>query len=125
VSARPVKRSLTLRGHRTSVSLEEIFWRALRAAAEEEGLAVNALAARIDAARAEGEGLASALRVWLFARASGGASGGGSGGSTGGGPQLGAAGAAADRQPAADSAAAASQPAAGAPGLSRPPHAAR
>ena len=51
MSARPVKRSLTLQGHRTSVSLEEPFWQAFREIAREEGRALNALAAEIDAAR--------------------------------------------------------------------------
>ena len=61
--ARPRKGSLTLAGHRTSVSLEPPFWAALHAMARAEGVSVNALAARVDAARAPGVGLASALRV--------------------------------------------------------------
>jgi predicted DNA-binding ribbon-helix-helix protein len=64
--ARPVKRSLTLRGHRTSVSLEEEFWQAFRAAARTEGRALNALAAEIDAARPPDTGLASAIRVYIL-----------------------------------------------------------
>lgn len=68
MSGRPVKRSLTLRGHRTSVSLEEAFWEAFREAAHAEGLAVNALAQRIDEARGD-VGLASAIRVWVLERA--------------------------------------------------------
>ncbi|ROU04303.1 ribbon-helix-helix domain-containing protein [Histidinibacterium lentulum] len=60
---RPVKRSLTLSGHRTSVSLEEDFWQAFRTMAETRGLALNRLAAEIDAARDPGTGLASAIRV--------------------------------------------------------------
>ncbi|MFL6858896.1 MAG: ribbon-helix-helix domain-containing protein [Allosphingosinicella sp.] len=72
----PVKRSMMIAGHATSISLEPAFWRALREAAEAEGVPVNALVARIDAARIEGartEGpgpanLASAIRVWLFER---------------------------------------------------------
>lgn len=67
MSGRPVKRSLTLKGHRTSVSLEDEFWRAFRAAAEEEGLTLNALAAEIDAGRGD-VGLASAIRVWVLQR---------------------------------------------------------
>jgi predicted DNA-binding ribbon-helix-helix protein len=59
----PVKRSLSLSGHRTSVTLEEPFWRALRQMAAERGASVNALASRIDAARNPEVGLASALRV--------------------------------------------------------------
>ena len=49
--APPEKRSLTLRGHRTSVSLEPGFWEALRTAAARHGRSVNALAAEVDAAR--------------------------------------------------------------------------
>ncbi|MBY6089359.1 ribbon-helix-helix domain-containing protein [Pseudooceanicola sp. 502str34] len=67
MSTRPVKRSLTLRGHRTSVSLEEDFWRAFRDIAEEKGLALNALAAEIDEARGIEAGLASAIRVYVLA----------------------------------------------------------
>lgn len=67
MSGRPVKRSLTLKGHRTSVSLEDEFWKAFRAAAEEEGQTLNALAAEIDAGRGD-VGLASAIRVWVLQR---------------------------------------------------------
>ncbi|SES90082.1 ribbon-helix-helix domain-containing protein [Oceanicella actignis] len=56
------KRSVTLRGHRTSVSLEPVFWEALRRMARARALSVNALAARIDAERPPEVGLASALR---------------------------------------------------------------
>ncbi len=59
----PRKGSLTLSGHRTSVTLEPDFWEALRAMAAQQGVSVNRLAARIDAARPPGQGLASALRV--------------------------------------------------------------
>lgn len=71
-SGGPVKRSVMIAGHATSVSLEPIFWEALLRAAEEEGLPLSALVARIDAERvrqASPANLASALRVWLFARA--------------------------------------------------------
>lgn len=64
--ARPVKRSLTLCGHRTSVTLEEPFWRAFQATAKRKGISVNALAARIDAMRPGGVGLASAIRVYVL-----------------------------------------------------------
>jgi len=66
MSGRPVKRSLTLRGHRTSVSLEDEFWQAFREIAAERGLAVNALAAEIDAARGLEIGLASAIRLHVL-----------------------------------------------------------
>ncbi len=62
---RPEKHSLTLRGHRTSVSLEPEFWRAFREIAEEKSLPINVLAAEIDAAR-EDVGLASAIRVYVL-----------------------------------------------------------
>jgi predicted DNA-binding ribbon-helix-helix protein len=67
----PVKRSIMIAGHATSISLEPVFWEALREAAAAEELPVNALVARIDAARveaAEPANLASAIRVWLFER---------------------------------------------------------
>lgn len=66
MTARPVKRSVTLQGHRTSVSLEEPFWRALRDIAAARGVAINALAAEIDAGRAADIGLASAIRVFVL-----------------------------------------------------------
>ena len=68
MSGRPLKRSLTLRGHRTSVSLEEAFWGEFRRIASEEGVALNALAERIDEERGE-VGLASAIRVFVLGRA--------------------------------------------------------
>lgn len=67
MTARPVKHSLTLRGHRTSVSLEEPFWRAFREIAEAEGKGINELAAEIDEGRGVSAGLASAIRVYVLA----------------------------------------------------------
>lgn len=76
MTGRPVKRSITLRGHRTSVSLEDPFWQAFCAIAARKGRAVAALAGDIDAARDPAVGLASAIRVYVLrdalARASGG-----------------------------------------------------
>ena len=66
MSGRPIKRSLTLRGHRTSVSLEEEFWRAFREIAEEKSISINALAAEIDEARGVDSGLASAIRLYVL-----------------------------------------------------------
>lgn len=65
--SRPLKRSLTLRGHATSVSMEPEFWAAFRSIAEARGLALNALAAEIDAARKPGTGLATAIRLFVLA----------------------------------------------------------
>jgi predicted DNA-binding ribbon-helix-helix protein len=67
LSGRPAKRSFTIGGHRTSISLEGPFWDALKATAEQDGVPVARLIARIDAERA-GCGLSSAIRVWLLAR---------------------------------------------------------
>jgi predicted DNA-binding ribbon-helix-helix protein len=67
----PVKRSVEIAGHKTSVSLEPLFWELLRAEAIARDLPLNALVARIDAERIEAEaptGLAGAIRLWLAAR---------------------------------------------------------
>ncbi len=66
MSGRPVKRSLTLHGHRTSVSLEDAFWRAFRDIAATRGQPINALAAEIDDARDPDVGLASSIRLFVF-----------------------------------------------------------
>lgn len=67
MTARPAKRSLTLHGHRTSVSLESAFWDAFRDIALEKGVPLNQLAAEIDDARTGDEGLASAIRLFVLA----------------------------------------------------------
>ncbi|CUJ29273.1 ribbon-helix-helix domain-containing protein [Cognatishimia activa] len=64
--SRPVKRSLTLKGHRTSVSLEDDFWKAFRDIAAEKNLPINVLAAKIDAERDLDTGLASAIRLYVL-----------------------------------------------------------
>lgn len=64
----PVKRSVQIEGHKTSISLEPIFWDMLRDAAATQGIAINALVAKIDEERIKSDtppGLASAIRVWL------------------------------------------------------------
>jgi len=70
----PTKRSVTIAGHETSISLEPMFWRALERAAKEEAIPVNALIARIDVERLDTPGgapnLTSAVRQWLFVRES-------------------------------------------------------
>lgn len=71
----PVKRSVLIAGHPTSISLEPIFWSALEIAARDSALPVNALVAEIDEARMhvpEPPNLTSAIRQWLFGRALGG-----------------------------------------------------
>lgn len=76
----PTKRSVTIAGHETSISLEPVFWAALEAAAVARQLPLNALIAAIDVERMDGApppNLTSAIRQWLFAR---GGSGGGADG---------------------------------------------
>ena len=68
----PVKRSVTIAGHATSISLEPVFWTALEEAARAEGVAMSLLVARIDADRIRAPAppnLASAIRVFLYQRA--------------------------------------------------------
>lgn len=66
MSGRPVKHSLTLKGHRTSVSLESAFWDGFCDIARARGQTLNALAAEIDAGRDSDIGLASAIRVFVL-----------------------------------------------------------
>jgi predicted DNA-binding ribbon-helix-helix protein len=68
----PVKRSVEIAGHKTSISLEPLFWELLRQAAARESVPLNALVARIDEQRiraARPPGLAGAIRLWLVANA--------------------------------------------------------
>ncbi len=68
----PVKRSVTIAGHATSISLEPVFWAALEAAAAVHALPLSALVAEIDALRITAHdppNLASAIRTWLFVAA--------------------------------------------------------
>lgn len=66
MSGRPVKHSVTLKGHRTSISLEDAFWQELRAIAAEKSMPINALVAEIDVLRGTETGLASAIRVYVL-----------------------------------------------------------
>ncbi|MGB0958649.1 MAG: ribbon-helix-helix domain-containing protein [Halocynthiibacter sp.] len=66
MTERPKKRSLTLRGHRTSVTLEDAFWAEFKDIAVKKGIALNALAARIDEERGLDIGLASAIRLFVL-----------------------------------------------------------
>jgi len=61
-----VKRSVSIAGHRTSISLEEPFWQGLREIAERDKLSIQALIGRIDAERGE-QNLSSAIRVFVLA----------------------------------------------------------
>lgn len=62
----PVKRSVTIDGHRTSVSLEDAFWQALGQAAKARQETRAALIGRIDHARPPEVGLATALRLFVL-----------------------------------------------------------
>jgi len=64
--SRPVKHSLTLKGHRTSVSLESEFWRAFRQIATQEGKTITELANDIDSQRLGDCGLATAIRLYVL-----------------------------------------------------------
>lgn len=63
---RPAKRSFTIDKHRTSVSLEEPFWAALKEAAQDQNMSVARLVQSIDKQRQGDDGLSSAIRVWLL-----------------------------------------------------------
>lgn len=69
--ALPRKRSVTLDGHRTSFSLEPLFWRLLQEEAVRQEKPLAALVAEVDRRRAEdgaGANLSSALRIYLVER---------------------------------------------------------
>ena len=66
MSKRPKKRSLTLQGHRTSVSLEDAFWAEFLKIAKQRGQPINSLAAEIDETRGTDCGLASAIRLFVL-----------------------------------------------------------
>ena len=66
----PVKRSVEIAGHKTSISLEPLFWDMLREAAAREGVPVSTLIGRIDEERIASAtpcGRAGAVRLWLVA----------------------------------------------------------
>ncbi len=60
------KRSITIHGHRTSLSLEDPFWDALHSIAERRGMAVAALVADIDDGRDPTDNLSSAARLFVL-----------------------------------------------------------
>lgn len=64
----PAKRSVSIDGHRTSVSLEDAFWRALDRIARAQGRTRAMLIADIDHARPAEVGLATALRLFVLDR---------------------------------------------------------
>lgn len=62
---KPQKRSLTISGHRTSISLEAPFWEGLREVARQKNVSVAALVAAIDAVRGD-VSLSTATRLFLY-----------------------------------------------------------
>ena len=71
-TARPVKRSVSIAGHRTSLSIEPIFWDQLKAFARQDNRSLAALIGELDAQRTEGQGspanLSCTLRVYVVER---------------------------------------------------------
>ncbi len=65
MSDNPKKRSLTLKGHRTSISLENAFWQALQTIAEQQSKSVTNLVEEIDEHRGD-TGLSTALRLYIL-----------------------------------------------------------
>lgn len=63
----PIKRSVMIDGHRTSVSLEDAFWRGMAEAAQARGITRAQLIGQIDHARPPEVGLATALRLFVIA----------------------------------------------------------
>lgn len=68
LAGRPVKRSFSIAGHRTSISLEAAFWEAFRELCQQDGVAMAAMLARIDRERGSAAGLSSAVRIWVLQR---------------------------------------------------------
>ena len=61
-----VKRSMTIRGHRTSISIEDLFWSRLQAIAATRAVSLAALVAGIDSVRSSGTNLSSAIRLFVL-----------------------------------------------------------
>ncbi|WP_419911050.1 ribbon-helix-helix domain-containing protein [Hoeflea sp.] len=60
------KRSVTIRGHRTSISLEDEFWQALKTIADAKNMSLAALITEIDAHREPDDNLSSAMRLHVL-----------------------------------------------------------
>ena len=63
---RPQKRSFSIKGHRTSISLEAPFWQALREIAEHRDMPLAALVTEIDENRGDDSGLSTAVRLYVL-----------------------------------------------------------
>jgi predicted DNA-binding ribbon-helix-helix protein len=65
MSSTVVKRSIVIAGHRTSISLEDSFWKALKDIAKARGETMSDIVAAIDDTR-RGGNLSSAIRVFVL-----------------------------------------------------------
>jgi predicted DNA-binding ribbon-helix-helix protein len=63
-----VKRSIVIEGHKTSISIEDIFWNSLKEIARDRAMTLSKLVASIDAGRVAGSNLSSAIRVFVLDR---------------------------------------------------------
>lgn len=63
-----VKRSIVIEGHKTSISIEDIFWNSLKEIARDRAMTLSKLVASIDASRVSGSNLSSAIRVYVLDR---------------------------------------------------------
>jgi len=63
-----VKRSIVIEGHKTSISIEDIFWNSLKEIARDRAMTLSKLVASIDASRVAGSNLSSAIRVYVLDR---------------------------------------------------------
>jgi predicted DNA-binding ribbon-helix-helix protein len=63
-----VKRSIVIEGHKTSISIEDIFWNSLKEIARDRAMTLSKLVASIDASRVAGSNLSSAIRVFVLDR---------------------------------------------------------
>jgi predicted DNA-binding ribbon-helix-helix protein len=67
-ASRPVKRSFSIAGHRTSISLEAAFWDAFRELCRRDNVSMASMLAAIDRERGSAAGLSGAVRVWILRR---------------------------------------------------------
>lgn len=63
---RPRKRSFAIKGHRTSISLEQPFWDALKEIADNRGVSLATLVSEIDDRRGAAAGLSTSVRLYVL-----------------------------------------------------------
>ncbi|MBU2533630.1 MAG: ribbon-helix-helix domain-containing protein [Alphaproteobacteria bacterium] len=67
-ASRPVKRSFSIAGHKTSISLEAAFWDAFRELCRADGVSMASRIAELDEGRGDKAGLSGTVRVWVLQR---------------------------------------------------------